>query len=60
MPRDVVETEPAIDVEELDECAPEADLALAERLLAELLVRTWRQSRGKPIQNDITSASSTT
>lgn len=60
MPRDVVETEPAIDEEELEECAPEADLALAERLLAALLIRSWRESRGKPLQNDITRASSTT
>ena len=60
MPRDVVETEPAIDVEELDAYAPDADLALAERLLAEFLVRSWRESHGEPIQNDITSASSTT
>ncbi len=57
MPRDVVETEPAIDVEELAECAPEADLALAERLLATLLIRSWRNSREKSGGNGITGTS---
>jgi hypothetical protein len=52
----VIETQPAIEVVELDEYASESDLALAERLLAELLVRSWRESRKNPGEDDITGA----
>ena len=42
---DIIETQPEIEECDLPEAATENDLALAERLLAALLVNAWLGSR---------------
>jgi len=56
----IIEEAPTLTEEELDQCASEADLAQAERLLAIILVRSWQHSRKKQAKHGVTTESDST